>query len=221
MEHLLRHGLYALLQLPNSTFLDLSDLLRRKTDDSERLRKEILEVVDNQTAYQFWKNDFDRYSNEALDPPKHKLSKLLVSGTVSLMLSQPENMIDFRQIMDNGMILLVNLSTIGSEVREILGCFILSLFHLTALGRSETPIKDRKPFHIYTDEAHRFVTEAMEDLIAETRKRGRPHPGTPLFKPVQHQRGGCPFQRRHHHHHECRHQRCPAPVQGPPGTRSI
>ena len=77
-----------------------------------------------QTAYQFWKNDFDRYSNEALDPPKHKLSKLLVSGTVSLMLSQPENLIDFRQIMDNKMILLVNLSTIGSEVREILGCFI-------------------------------------------------------------------------------------------------
>jgi hypothetical protein len=172
MEHLLRHGLYALLQLPNSTFLDLSDLLRRKTDDSERLRKEILEVVDNQTAYQFWKNDFDRYSNEALDPPKHKLSKLLVSGTVSLMLSQPENMIDFRQIMDNGMILLVNLSTIGSEVREILGCFILSLFHLTALGRSQIAIEDRKPFHIYADEAHRFLTEAMEDLIAETRKFG-------------------------------------------------
>lgn len=172
MEHLLRHGLYALLQLPNSTFLDLSDLLRRKTDDSERLRKEILEVLDNRTAFQFWKNDFDRYSNEALDPPKHKLSKLLVSGTVSLMLSQPESLIDFRQIMDNGMILLVNLSTIGSEVREILGCFILSLFHLAALGRSQTPIEDRKQFNIYADEAHRFLTEAMEDLIAETRKFG-------------------------------------------------
>jgi len=98
LEHLLRHGLYALLQLPNSTLLDLSDLLRRKTDESARLRKEILEVVDNQTARQFWKNDFDRYSNEALGPPKHKLSKLLVSGTVSLMLSQPENLIDFRPV---------------------------------------------------------------------------------------------------------------------------
>ena len=172
MEHLLRHGFYALLQLPNSTFFDLSNLLRRKTEDSDRLRKEILKVVDNQTAYQFWKNDFDRYSNEALDPPKHKLSKLLVSGTVSLMLSQPESLIDFRQIMDNGMILLANLSTIGSEVREILGCFILSLFHLAALGRSQIPMEHRKPFHIYADEAHRFLTEAMEDLIAETRKFG-------------------------------------------------
>ena len=172
LEHLLRHGLYALLQLPNSTLLDLSDLLRRKTDESARLRKEILEVVDNQTARQFWKNDFDRYSNEALGPPKHKLSKLLVSGTVSLMLSQPENLIDFRRIMDEGMILLVNLSTIGSEVREILGCFILSLLHLTALGRSDIHKDKRKQFHIHVDEAHRFITEALEDLIAETRKFG-------------------------------------------------
>jgi len=170
LEHLLRHGLYALLQLPNSTLLDLSDLLRRKTDESERIRKEILNIVDNQTAYQFWKNDFGRYPNEAFDPPKHKLSKLLVSGTVSLMLSQPESLIDFRRIMDDGMILLVNLSTVGSEVREILGCFILSLFHLAALGRSAIPIEKRKQFHVHADEAHRFITDALEDLIVETRK---------------------------------------------------
>jgi hypothetical protein len=49
---------------------------------------------------------------------------------------------------------------------------MLSLFHLTALGRSETSIKNRKQFHIYADEAHRFITEALEDLIAETRKFG-------------------------------------------------
>jgi hypothetical protein len=172
MEHLLRNGFFALLQLPNSTLLDLYNLLRKKADESNSLRKEILEVVDNQVAHQFWKEDFDRYSAEALGPPKHKLSKLLVSGTVSLMLSQPANLIDFRQIMDKGMILLVNLSTIGSEVREILGCFILSLFHLTALGRSQIHIEDRKQFHIYADEAHRFLTEALEDLIVETRKFG-------------------------------------------------
>jgi hypothetical protein len=74
--------------------------------------------------------------------------------------------------MDEGRILLVDLSTIGSEVREILGCFILSLFHLTALSRSDISIKNRKQFHIYADEAHRFITEALEDLIAETRKFG-------------------------------------------------
>ena len=170
LEHLLRHGLYALLQLPGSTLLDLSDLLRRGSEESECLRKEIIKVVDNQTALRFWQKDFLNYSNEALGPPKHKLSKLLVSGTVALMLSQPENVIDFRRIMDEGMIFLADLSTIGSEVREILGCFILSLFHLAALGRSDTPMEKRKQFFMHVDEAHRFLTPAMEDLISETRK---------------------------------------------------
>jgi hypothetical protein len=123
----------------NSTLLDLSNLLRRGTAESDRIRKEIMEIVDNETSFQFWKKDFDHYSREALDPPKHKLSKLLLSDTVSLMLSQPENLIDFRRIMDEGKILLINLSTIGSDEREILGCFMLSLFHLAALSRSELP----------------------------------------------------------------------------------
>jgi hypothetical protein len=86
------------------------------------------------------------------------------------MLSQPESRFNFRRIMDEGMILLVNLSTIGSMIREILGCFILSMLHLTALSRSSMPIADRKQFHIHCDEAHRFLTDALEDLIAETRK---------------------------------------------------
>jgi hypothetical protein len=170
LEHLLRNGLYALLQLPDSTLLDLYNLLRRKTVESDRLREAILEVVDNEIAYQFWKNDFERYSNEALDPPKHKLSKLLLSDRVGLMLSQPENVIDFRRIMDEGKILLINLSTIGPDEREILGCFMLSLLHLTALSRSDLAIEKRKQFHIHVDETHRFITEALEDLIAETRK---------------------------------------------------
>ena len=173
LEHLLRNGFFALLQLPNSTLFDLSNLLRRGTDESESIRKAILDVIDNETASQFWKKDFDHYSNEALDPPKHKLSKLLLSDTVSLMLSQPENLIDFRRIMDEGKILLINLSTIGSDEREILGCFVLSLLHQAALSRSELPPEMRRQFHIHVDEGHRFIaTDALEDLISEPRKFG-------------------------------------------------
>ena len=170
LEHLLRHGLLGLLHLPASTLLDLSNLLRKGSDESNRLRKEILEVVENPTAQLFWKNDFDRYSNEAFDPPKHKLSKLLLARNVALMLSQPESLFNFRQIMDEGMILLVNLSKIGSEVRGILGCLILSLLHLAAISRSDISRKDRKEFKIYADEAHRFITQALDDLIVEARK---------------------------------------------------
>jgi len=173
LEHLLRNSFYALLQLQDKTLLDVYNLLSKNSEESTLLKKEIVEIIDNISAEQFWKEDFAKYKNEDLSPPKHKLSKLLISsGSVSYMLSQPENAFDFRRIMDEGKILLINLSSVGSEVREILGCFILSLLHLTALGRSNIPITKRKQFHIYCDEAHRFITDAMEDLIAETRKFG-------------------------------------------------
>ena len=170
LEHLLRHAIFALLHLPGSSLLDVSNLLRSKSDESQLLRAQVLKVIDHQVAKLFWRHDFERYSASDLSPAQHKLSKLLTSGTVSLMLSQSESAFDLREIMDSGKILLVDLSKVGPETREILGCFMLSLLHLTALSRGAAPDDSHRPFHIYCDEAHRFMTDAMEDMIAETRK---------------------------------------------------
>lgn len=172
MEHILRHSIYALLHLSGSTLLDIADILRRGSRESETTRKLILEVIQNEEARKFWQHDFTLYRPDEFAPAKHKLSKLLVGGTVSLMLSQPKSSFNFRRIMDDGKIFLGNLSKIGTEVREVLGGFMLAVMHMTALSRSDTPIESRKPFHIYLDEAHRFVTDSLEDIIAETRKYG-------------------------------------------------
>jgi hypothetical protein len=170
LEHLLRNLFYSIMHLPKGTLLDVSNLLRNKSEESKILRREILDMIENETVRQFWHHDYPNYRKDDLGPPRNKLSKLLVSNTVSLMLSQPESLFNLRDIMDRGMILLVNLSGVGSMVRSIMGCFILSLMHLTALSRSSIAISDRKPFHIHCDEAHRFMTDSLEDLIAETRK---------------------------------------------------
>jgi len=47
---------------------------------------------------------------------------------------------------------------------------MLSVLHLTVLSRSAVPPEQRKPFHIYCDEAHRFATDSLEDIVAEARK---------------------------------------------------
>ena len=170
LEHLLRHALIGVLHLPQASLLDVSNLLRQKSEESQRLKSMILKSVEDEPLRTFWRHDFDRYKSADLAPPQHKLSKLLTSGPVSLMLSQSDTSFDLRDVMDSGKILLIDLSAIGTEVREILGCFILSLLHLTALGRNSLSGEEQRPFHIYCDEAHRFVTDALEDLISETRK---------------------------------------------------
>jgi len=172
LEHLLRHCFYAMMYLPGSSLLDVSNLFLHKSDEGSRVRDAILKVIENAAARQFWQNDFRKYGKDDFGPPKNKLSKLLVCDTVSLMLSQPDSAINLRQIMDEGRIFLGNHSTIGSEAREILGCLIFSLLHRTALSRSDTP-EEKRRHHVYCDEAHRFLTDALEDLIAETRKQFR------------------------------------------------
>jgi hypothetical protein len=170
LENILRNLVFAILHLPQGTFLDISNLLRNKSRESKKMRPEILKVIDNETARQFWLHDYEGYNRTDLSPPVNKLGKLLLSDTVSLMLSQPESRFNFRKIMDEGKILLINLSNMDTSVKQVLGCFILSLLHLTALSRSSLAIEDRKQFHIHCDEAHQFMTDTLENLIAETRK---------------------------------------------------
>ena len=170
LEYLLRQAFFGTLSLPGSTFLDVFNLMRNKTKQSRMIRDRILQVVDNEVARGFWLNEFEGYGKDDLGPPKNKLSKLLLSGTVSLMLSQPESRFTFREVMEKGQTLLVNLSTIGSQAREILGCFFLELMRLTAISRNSADAESLLPFHIYCDEAPMFITDALEDLIAQTCK---------------------------------------------------
>ena len=152
--------------------MDISNLLRNKSKQNDILVRKILKIIENPTVRHFWEHDYKKYGKNEFGPPINKLSKLLISGPVSLMLSQPENRFHFRKMMDQGTILLVDLSNIGVTLQQVLGSFLLSLLHLTALSRRDTPIEDRKPFHVFCDEAPNFITtdSSIEKMIVETRK---------------------------------------------------
>ena len=173
MEHLLRQAIFGLLHLQGSTLRDVYDILRN-SDESKTIRRLVLDAVQNDVARQFWKEDINKYKPDELGPPKHKLSKLLLSDTAaSLMLSQPQSAFNFRRIMDDGMIFLADLSSnLGTEVKQVIGGFIVAIMYITALSRSDMPREKRRPFHIFIDEAPKFVTDTLEEIIAETRKFG-------------------------------------------------
>ena len=72
--------------------------------------------------------------------------------------------------MDSGKILLLDLSSIGSKACDTIGRLVLSMLHLSALDRHDVEERSVRPFHVYCDEPHRFATDVMEDLAAETQK---------------------------------------------------
>jgi hypothetical protein len=173
MEHLFRQSIRGLLHLQGTCLRDVYDILC-SSDESKEIRKLVLEVIQDGMAHHFWKQEIDEYRPDELGPPKNKLSKLLLSNTtVSLMFSQTQSAFNFRRMMDDGMIFLADLSSsLGKEVTEVVGGFIVALMHISALSRSDLPREQRRPFHIYLDEAYRFVTDSLEEIITEAPKYG-------------------------------------------------
>ena len=174
LEHVIRNGIIGLSFLSKSCFLDLYHLTRQKSDESEELRKMIVRSSADEPVKKFWQTDFLKdYRKSELQSPRHKLSKLVSAGSVSMMLSQRENRIDTEATMRDGKALLVDLSDVGDETKEALGSFMLSDFLTAAIRRSSMRKEERRPFSVYADEVHLFASgDAIESILAQVRKFG-------------------------------------------------
>ena len=76
--------------------------------------------------------------------------------------------------MDTGKILIVNLSKgqIGEDASSLLGAMLVNAIQLAALHRASQPEHTRKPFYLYIDECHSFISLSFATILAEARKYG-------------------------------------------------
>ncbi len=173
MEHVLRNSLYALLEREGST---LPDILRLYSDKA--YRRGVVAGIQNPVVRAFWKSEFanypPRYAAETLAPIQNKLGAFLADPMLYRTLVNPKVDVHFRQMMDEGGILLVNLAKgrIGSDSAQVLGSLVVSTLGLAAHTRAEVAPDRRRPFFIYVDEFQNFTTLAFASMLPELRKTG-------------------------------------------------
>ena len=174
LEHILRYTLLALLDRPETTLLDISRMLTDK-----EFRKETLSYCKDVTVLQFWKQEFgtwgDKQVTESIAPVLNKVGAFTANPIIRNIIGQPKSSFDVRKIMDEGKILVVNLSKglIGEDNASILGAFLVTKVQLAAMSRSDIPdIKDRRPFYLYVDEFQNFATDSFAVILSEARKYG-------------------------------------------------
>jgi type IV secretory pathway TraG/TraD family ATPase VirD4 len=111
---------------------------------------------------------------EACAPIQNKLGALLSDPTLHRILVAPTIDLHFRKLMDEGQILLVNVSKgrLGEQSALVLGSLIVSTIGLAAFSRAETPTDARRPFILYLDEFHNFTTLMLASMMSELRKYG-------------------------------------------------
>ena len=173
LEHILRNSIMALLENSTSTLLDLPKLL---TDQEYRLA--VVAGITNQQVREFWLFEFEKYSvrfrSEAISPILNKIGQFLTSIPLRNIVGQKENTFDLRKVMDEGKILIVNLAKgkIGEDNSSLLGAMMIAKIQLAAMGRANISEENRKPFYLYVDEFHNFLTLSFADILSESRKYG-------------------------------------------------
>jgi hypothetical protein len=88
------------------------------------------------------------------------------------MLAQPKSTITLRRLMDEGAIVIANLSkgSLGESTAHLLGALLTTAIAQAALSRTDTPATDRRVFHLYADEFQSFATESFGLILSEARK---------------------------------------------------
>ena len=174
LEHILRFTLLALLDRPGTTLLDISRILTDK-----EFRKETLEYCTDVTVLQFWKHEFGQWNekqvNESIAPVLNKVGAFTANPIIRNIIGQSRSSFDVRKIMDEGKILVVNLSKglIGEDNAGILGSFLVTKIQLAAMSRSDIPdVSKRRPFYLYVDEFQNFATDSFSVILSEARKSG-------------------------------------------------
>lgn len=172
LEHIMRCAVIGVMHLPSPCFMDLYNLLRRDSEESKLLRNRIVDTVPDEVVRNFFREDYlKEYVKTDLQSPKHKLSKLVSAGSLSLMLSQPESLIDIPSAMDEAQHMFVDLSDLGADNRDIFGAFTVTEVLMAALARSKRLSEELKPFAVYIDDAYQYMSaKAIEDIIAQARK---------------------------------------------------
>jgi hypothetical protein len=171
MEHILRNTLLALLEHPDTTLADVSRLYNDKA-----FRAKIVTGIKNDQVHAFWKKEFPhynpRYLAEAVAPIQNKVGALLADPRLLRFLTESDNRLRLRRLMDERRILAINLAkgVIGEDSAKLLGGLLVTAMGLAAFTRADIAPAERRPFFLYVDEFQSFTTLSVANMIAELRK---------------------------------------------------
>jgi len=152
----------------------LIDIPRMVTDDE--FREKVLKYVKDPMVTAFWEKQLaktaDFHKSEMYNYFISKFGRFMTNELMRNIIGQTKSAIDFRRVMDEGKILLINLSKgkIGEMNSYLLGMVIISKLQAAAFSRADTPEAERRDFYLYVDEFQNFTTDSFATILSEARK---------------------------------------------------
>jgi len=174
-EQYMRNALLLLMEDMATEPATLMEVARVFTDAEFRKRK--LARITNPSVQDFWEKEAVKAGGEAslsnITPYiTSKFNNFTANDYMRVIIGQAKSAFNFRRVMDDGKILLVNLSKgrIGDINANLLGMILVGKFLMAALSRVDMPQEKRRDFNLYIDEFQNFTTDSIAVILSEARK---------------------------------------------------
>lgn len=170
-EHAVRNAMLTVMCEEGNTFVEV---MRALTDS--RFVQELLPKVDDPIVRRYWTDQIaqtaDFHKSEVLDYITSKFGRFVTNKMIRNIIGQSESSFSFRDVMDNGKILLIDLAKgeIGEENSNFLGLILVPRILMAAMSRQDTPEEERRDFFLYVDEFQNFATPDFAVILSEARK---------------------------------------------------
>lgn len=170
-EHAIRNAMLTVMAEPGNTFVEVVRIL---TDPS--YVQELLPKVNDPMIRRYWTDQIaqtaDFHKSEVLDYIVSKFGRFVTNKLMRNIIGQSQSSFDFRKVMDEGKILLVNLAKgkLGEENSNFLGLILVPRILVSAMSRQEIPESERRDFYLYVDEFQNFATPDFAQILSEARK---------------------------------------------------
>ncbi|MGI5825900.1 MAG: type IV secretory system conjugative DNA transfer family protein [Patescibacteria group bacterium] len=170
-EHAVRNALLTVMCEPGATFVEV---VRCLTDP--RYVQELLPKVQDPMVRRYWTDQIaqtsDFHKSETLDYIVSKFGRFVTNKMMRNIIGQSHSSFDFRKVMDEGKILIINLAKgqIGEENSSFLGLILVPKILMAAMSRSNVPEDQRRDFYLYVDEFQNFATPDFAQILSEARK---------------------------------------------------
>jgi len=167
-----RNGCLTLMSNPEGAAL--TDIVRLFTDDD--FQKLQTQHVTNPVIRSFWDHQMaktgQREKQEMIPYFAAKFGQFITNTMMRNIIGQAKSAFDFFKVMQEGKILLMNLSkgSVGEVNSKLLGLIIVQKLQMAAMRRQKIPKEERRDFFLYIDEFQNYITESIESILSEARK---------------------------------------------------
>ena len=171
-EHWGRNAALTIMAQPGGG--SLLEIPRLFTDDA--FRDQCISYVKDPMVLAFWNQQMaktaDFHKSEMYNYFISKFGRFMTNDLMRNIIGQTKSAFDFRQIMDEGKILIINLSKgkLGEMNSYLLGMILVSKIQVAAFQRADTPEEQRRDFYLYVDEFQNFTTDSFKTILSEARK---------------------------------------------------